>query len=347
MVRAAIIGIGSATPEPIEQERLWEDFFADHFLDVPRARAIFRRSGVRSRGGCVVPLKEDVRWWTTEQRMRRFVEEAVPLGRQAVERCLADADLDPLDVDLFTAVSCTGYATPGIDVLLARDLGMRARTERVHIGHMGCYAAIPALTVAADAAVARGRTALVLCVELPSLHLQPPTDDLEQVVAHALFADAAAAVAVAPGGPGLEIIDVIARTDPGSADHMTWDVTDRGFRMGLSHRVPAILGRHVRPVVTELLQRHGVGIGQVAGWAVHPGGPKILDVVCQELGIGDDQVETSRSVLAHSGNTSSATVLLILEELAMGSELATGGYAVCIAFGPGLTLYAALLRHTA
>jgi hypothetical protein len=98
---------------------------------------------------------------------------------------------------------------------------------------------------------------------LSSLHLQPPSDDLQQVVAHALFADAAAAVAVAPGRPGLEVIDIVSRTDTARASEMTWDVTDHGFRMGLSPRVPA--------------GSHGLCIDQFAAWAVHAGGLRHRD----------------------------------------------------------------------
>ncbi len=138
-MNAAVIGLGTATPDPIDQDRLWEEFFADHFAHSPAARAIFRRSGVRSRGGCVVPMKEDVREWPTGVRMRRFVEEAAPLGQEAVERCLADAGLDPRDVDLFTVASCTGYTTPGVDVLVAGATGMRSDVERLHVGPLSRY----------------------------------------------------------------------------------------------------------------------------------------------------------------------------------------------------------------
>ena len=83
------------------------------------------------------------------------------------------------------------------------------------------------------------------------------------------------------GGP--EIVDVVALTDPGTADHMTWDVTDHGFRMGLSPEVPAVLARHVAPLVTGLLDRHGLRVSDVDAWAVHPGGPRILDTVERHL----------------------------------------------------------------
>lgn len=343
----SVIGMGSAWPVPVRQEDLWDGFFADHFRHQPRAEAIWRNAGVAGRGGVVDPTVEDVSRWGTEARMRRFVPEALRLGAEAVNRCLGDAGLDVGDVEQFTVVSCTGYSTPGLDILLAEQLAMAPTAQRLHIGHMGCYAAVPGLASVADAAGARGRVGVLLCVELPSLHLQPPTDNVQQVVAHALFADAAAAVAVAPDRPGLEVLDVVARTDTAHAADMTWDVTDHGFRMGLSPRVPAVLARHVGPVVTELLAAHRLSPCDVAGWAVHPGGPRILDVVADRLGLDDDHLACSREVLCQHGNCSSPTVLLVLERLLARRPPAPGEHVVVLAFGPGLTLYAALLRQRA
>ena len=102
------------------------------------------------------------------------------------------------DVGLFAVCSCTGYVTPGLDILLARDLGMSAATQRVFVGHMGCYAALPGLGLVSDFATARGKPAVLLCVELTSLHVQPPSTEAQQIVSHALFADAAAAAVVLP-----------------------------------------------------------------------------------------------------------------------------------------------------
>jgi predicted naringenin-chalcone synthase len=134
---------------------------------------------------------------------------------------------------------------------------------------------------------------------------------------------------------------VAAHTDADSSRMMTWDVTDLGFRMGLSPEVPDVLAQHVRPVVTSLLARHDLEIDDVTGWAVHPGGPRILDVVGDRLGLPSNALDASEDVLRDHGNCSSATVLLVLEEVVRRGG-ATGPV-VAMAFGPGLTLYAALL----
>ena len=359
MVSAVVSGQGVAVPGAMPQQALWDDFFAQHYDHSRLAERIWRAAGVQRRHGVVDPREEDVSGWSTGARMRRFIAEAMPLGKEALTDCMAGAGLAPDDIDLLTVVSCTGYATPGLDILLARDLDLSADVQRLHVGHMGCYAAIPALATAADAAVARGKTSLLLCLELPSLHVQPATGSLEQrsgsdhlsvdtdqMVAHALFSDAAAAVAIRPDGPdGLEVVDVVARTDVANAPLMTWDVTDLGFRMGLSPRVPIVLADHVADVVGALLARHGLGVADVGGWAIHPGGPRIVDVVADRLGLDDAAVAGSRAVLRDYGNCSSATVLLILRDLVEGGSVEPGRYVVTLAFGPGLTLYAGLLRR--
>jgi predicted naringenin-chalcone synthase len=207
---------------------------------------------------------------------------------------------------------------------------------------MGCYAALPGLGVAADYVALHRRPAAMLCVELPSLHVQPSERDPQQVVAHALFSDAAAAVVLLPGGPGPEVARLVARTDPTTADHMSWEITDLGFRMGLSPRVPEALARHVAPAVGELLVDTGLAVRDVAGWAVHPGGPRILDVVRESLELEPDAMTPSVAALAEHGNCSSPTVLLILDQL-LRRPGGLGGSAVAMAFGPGLTLYGALL----
>ena len=360
---ALLTGSSHALPAPMGQQALWDGFFREHYADARLARSVWKHSAITTRRGVVNPAEEDISAWGTAARMQRFLAEALPLGKGAVSGALADAGLDARDVGLFTVVSCTGYVTPGLDILLARDLGMTDEVQRLHVGHMGCYAALPGLGATADFVTARQRPAVMLCLELTSLHVQPasetarsgkPTpEDLQQMVAHALFSDAAAAVVLEPAASvpadrrALEVVDVVARTDTATSDHMTWDVTDLGFKMGLSPAVPDVLARHAKPVVESLLDRHGLTVADVSGWAVHPGGRKIVEVVGEVLELPERLLTPSYDVLRDVGNCSSATVLLVLERLAETVDVPPGGTVVAMAFGPGLTLYAALLRRPA
>jgi predicted naringenin-chalcone synthase len=344
-VRAAHIAhIAAAVPAPVDQDALWAECFRERFRDVPGARRIWAGSGVVTRHAVVDPRVEDVSSWSTATRMQRYVSEALPLAKHAVQAALDGAGISSGDVDLFVVASCTGYATPGLDLLLARDLDMAHTVQRLFVGHMGCYAALPGLAAVADAVVARDLTAVLLCAELSSLHLQPSSRDLDQLVASALFSDAAVAMVVRGAGAGLRVVDIAASTDAAHQDAMTWTVTDLGFRMGLSSRVPDVLRRHVRPVIDELLHRNDLRVDDIDGWAIHPGGPRILDVCADALGLDAVAMAPSRAVLRDHGNCSSATVLMVLDELRRSRPIVPGDHVVAMAFGPGLTLYAALLR---
>jgi predicted naringenin-chalcone synthase len=352
-----IAGIGIAHPPAVPQQELWDGFFANHYGGVQRALAkrIFANSGVDRRHAAVNPTIEDISGWSTARRIQRYLPEAMPLGKAAISDALDQASLSPDEIGMFAVCSCTGYVTPGLDILLARDLGMAPDTQRLFVGHMGCYAALPGLGVVRDRVLVSGRPALLLCCELTSLHVQPASAEADQIVSHALFADAAAAVVVVPSAvssttssatppspaAGLKIVEVASVTDLATSDHMTWDVTDLGFRMGLSSKVPDVLSQRVAPLVDDLLARHGLGRSDIDGWAVHPGGPRILDVIERQLELPTEALLASRTVLAEHGNCSSPTVLMVLESLMRRPQAPER--VLMLAFGPGLTLYAVLL----
>jgi predicted naringenin-chalcone synthase len=122
---------------------------------------------------------------------------------------------------------------------------------------------------------------------------------------------------------------------------MTWTIGDHGFEMTLSKEVPALIARHLRPWVESWLERHDLVLDQVASWAIHPGGPKILSATEQALQLTPEQTASSRAVFAAYGNMSSATILFILEDL-----LSRNAPLPCVAlgFGPGLTTVATLFQ---
>ena len=96
--------------------------------------------------------------------MERYLAEALPLGKDAVSAALGRAGVSAADVGMLVVCSCTGYVTPGLDILLARDLALPPDARRVFVGHMGCYAAIPGIGVAADYVALNARPAVLLCV---------------------------------------------------------------------------------------------------------------------------------------------------------------------------------------
>jgi alkylresorcinol/alkylpyrone synthase len=341
---ARIQALARAVPEHVyKQAEIVDEFFALREGWRPAYAELFRASGVERRAAVVDVHEFYAKARSTADRMEVFSPAARRLGAAAARRALDRAGPGAAAaVDELIAVSCTGHAGPGLDVHLAADLGLRPDLGRLMLGHMGCYAALPALRTAA-ALSAGGRRVLVACVELCSLHLQPIAGR-EDAVTSSLFADGAAAVLVGPDGPGPAIVAARTATLPDSEARMGWTVGDEGFRMTLSPRVPALVERNLAGLVDGLLAGAGLTVGEVAHWVVHPGGPEILDRVRRRLGLAEAQLARSREILADGGNRSSATVLFILDALVASGELAPGQWVVMLAFGTGLTMEALLLR---
>jgi predicted naringenin-chalcone synthase len=120
---------------------------------------------------------------------------------------------------------------------------------------------------------------------------------------------------------------------------MTWTVGDYGFEMTLSKKVPGLIAAHLRPWLQAWLREQGVELAEVATWAVHPGGPRILTAVEEALGLERTATESARAVLAAFGNMSSPTVLFILDHL---RQRQAPRPCVALGFGPGLAVEAAL-----
>jgi predicted naringenin-chalcone synthase len=128
---------------------------------------------------------------------------------------------------------------------------------------------------------------------------------------------------------------------PGTADEMRWTVGDHGFEMTLGAGVPDILRERVGPWVRAALAEHGLDGGAVGGWAIHPGGPRVLDAVTASLTLPAGADAASRAVLREHGNMSSATLLFILRRLAQSGAPRPW---VGLAFGPGLVGEMLLVR---
>ena len=106
-------------------------------------------------------------------------------------------------------------------------------------------------------------------------------------------------------------------------------------------RLEAIEAAHGGRLPPRLNQRPHLLFPFLADLIRHP---KILDAVGNGVGLDDSALIASRDVLRRHGNCSSATVLLVLDELLRTRDPQRGEHLVALAFGPGLTLYAALLR---
>jgi predicted naringenin-chalcone synthase len=254
-------------------------------------------------------------------------------------------------------VTCTGYLSPSGAQRMVAHKGWGDRTRVTHAYQMGCYAALPALRIAAGflhtpaaLAPACGGNARVDIVhtELCSLHLDPSDHSVEQFVVQSLFADGFIRYAMRPDveSDGLRLLAIDESILPDSAESMSWSMSDVGMHMTLAGNVPTTIAVSVRRFVIALYARAGMPIEAMrrSVIAIHPGGPKIIDCICAALELDDSQVQTSRDVLFDHGNMSSATLPHIWMRLVNDERVVPGTLVLGLAFGPGLTVCGGLFR---
>lgn len=252
-------------------------------------------------------------------------------------------------------VTCTGYLSPSGAQKLVAAKGWGAQTRVTHAYQMGCYAAFPAVRLAAgalqlpDALSAGGdRRVDIVHTELCSLHLDPSDHSLEQLVVQSLFADGFIRYAAhRDARAGLEVVALHEMLVPDSEGAMSWSVGDAGMHMTLARDVPERITLALRGFVAALFQKAGISMFEAlpkAACAIHPGGPKIIEGVRRTLELTQAQVQESHDVLRAYGNMSSATLPHIWMRLCQDPGVAPGTLVLSLAFGPGLTICGGLFR---
>jgi alkylresorcinol/alkylpyrone synthase len=340
-------------PYQFTQQEIFEAL-ARHWrdqLDNPELLARFHhRVGVATRY-FVLPLDgydELTRWG---QSNRIWLEKAEELGEAAIDCALQRAGMTRQRIDALLTVSVTGVASPSLDAHLTNRMQLRPDIRRTPIFGLGCVAGASGIAQAADYVRAYpDRVAVLLSVELCSLTWQRGDLSVANLIASGLFGDGAAAVVVAGdnvpmrSGAGVRIIDTASSFYPGTEDAMGWDISEEGFRIVLSADVPDIIRAHLPADVDGLLERNGLSRSDVGSWVLHTGGPKVLDAMAGSLGLDRSTCAASWDSLREVGNLSSASVLLVLEEVMQNRRPAPGAWGVLAALGPGFCGQLVLLR---
>ena len=282
---------------------------------------------------------------TTAQRMQAYEEHAPALAVQACRNAFRKADVDPRRITHLVTASCTGFSAPGIDIELIRQLPLLPTTSRTHLGFMGCHAGMNALRVARAYTIADPSACVLVCAtELCGLHFQSVAEN-DQKVANALFADGAGAAIIAgdefemTSCSGWKLLANASCILPDTLNEMSWRISDHGFMMTLSERIPSLINEHTRPWLESWLSRQSASLDEITTWAIHPGGPQILHAVQRSLNLKKPQLATSYEILKNYGNMSSATIFFVLQSLMQQNAPLP---CVALGFGPGLTIEAAL-----
>jgi len=277
-----------------------------------------------------------------------WIKVAQELGEQALCRALHHAGLAPEQLGALFFTSVTGISSPSIDALLINRMGLPRNIRRVPIFGLGCVAGAAGISRAADYVRAYpSQAAALVSVELCSLTLQRDDLSVANLISSGLFADGSAAVIVTGDdmdANGPEILATRSVFYPDTEPMMGWNVSEKGFKITLSPEVPTLIRENLGHDVDEFLADHGYRRGDLNSWVLHTGGPKVLEATADALDLRDGQLDPSWACLRRVGNLSSASVLVVLEDVMRNRRPEPGTLGLLAAMGPGFCSELLLLR---
>lgn len=279
-----------------------------------------------------------------------FIEVATDLAERALRAALAEARLEPADVDFVMFTSVTGISAPSVDALLVSRLGLRANVKRLPSFGLGCVGGAAGLARVHDYLQGHPRqVGVLLSVELCSLTLQRGDETMANFVATGLFGDGAAAVVLVGDDraePGARILDTRSCFIPDTHGVIGWTVGGSGFEIVLTAGVADVIERAFPAEVAAFLADNDTAVADVAAWVAHPGGPRVLDAFAHALEVHPGRFALSWASLDRVGNLSSAAVLHVLADT-IAARPEPGSTGLLFALGPGVSAEFVLLEWAA
>jgi alkylresorcinol/alkylpyrone synthase len=237
--------------------------------------------------------------------------------------------------------------------MLINRMKLPAKIRRTPIFGLGCVAGAAGIARASDYVRAYPKQAAALVsVELCSLTLQREDLSVANLISSGLFADGAAAVIVTGeefassngASTGPKILATRSIFYPNTEDMMGWNISEKGFRIILSTEVPNLIRQNLGRDVDEFLGDNGFRRSDLKSFVMHTGGPKVLDATASALNLENGELKASWDCLRKVGNLSSASVLVVLEDVMKNRRPEPGTLGLLAAMGPGFCSELILLR---
>lgn len=273
-----------------------------------------------------------------------WIKVARELGERALCLALHNAGIQAAHLGALLFTTVTGVASPSIDALLINRMNLPPNIRRTPIFGLGCVAGAAGIARAADYVRAYpSQAAALVSVELCSLTLQRDDLSVANLISSGLFADGAAAAIVTGDNfeselhvsDGPRILATRSIFYPQTENMMGWNISEKGFRIVLSTEVPNLIREKLGRDVDAFLADNGHSRSDLKSFVLHTGGPKILQASEAALELHNGELEASWASLRKVGNLSSASVLVVLEDVMKNRHPEPGTLGLLAAMGPG------------
>ncbi len=264
---------------------------------------------------------------------RRVGGSCLELGGQAAKIALKQAEIDPSDLDLIICSTCTpDQVFPAVSNRIQNELGAACGAFDLNAACSGFTYGVSL----AQSQIAAGMER-VLVVGVDTLSRFTDWDDRSTAI---LFGDGAGAVVLEPARrPDRGILSTYMGSEGRFADLLICDFGDYIKMDGKE-----VFRQAVRVMVSasqRVLADAGLEAADVAAVIPHQANMRIIESAMKRLGI---PLEKAATVLESTGNTSSASIPLAMDDAVSKGAINDGDLVLLVGFGAGMSVAAALLR---
>ena len=277
----------------------------------------------------------------TERRLISS-ERLEDLATEAAMKAIEDAGLTPADIDYIICSNVVNeYITPSLSCIVQGAIGARCATVDVNAA---CSGFIYALDMADDRLKSgKAKNILVMAAEEPTRMV-----DWEDRSLCVLFGDGAGAVVVTEGegliGSRLttmsktDCLHYVRRLEP--TPYITKDEPSGPMYMNGKEVFKTAVLSSSRDIKT-LLDNAGLQPSDIKYYILHQANLRIIDAIANWLKLDMSHFPTN---VERCGNTSSASVPMLLDELSREGKLQRGDKLLLSAFGAGFTTGACIIE---
>ena len=275
------------------------------------------------------------------QRRVMTKERLEQLAAQAALDAIADAGMDVGQIDYILCSNVySAYITPGLSCVVQGLIGATCPCLDLNAA---CVGFVYALQVAQGLLKGDAKNILVLCAEGMSRMV-----NWEDRATCVLFGDGAGAVVVTADATDIDFlmgtksnVDALyALTPPSNIPFEVPAESAQPLIMDGQSVFKFAVSSSVRDI-KSLLERHKLAVEDIKYFLLHQANLRIIDAIQKRIGVLSEKLPTN---IASHGNTSSATIPLLLNELNRKGALKSGDKIILSAFGAGLTTGACLLQ---
>ena len=277
----------------------------------------------------------------TERRLISS-ERLEDLATEAAMKAIEDAGLTPADIDYIICSNVVNeYITPSLSCIVQGAIGARCATVDVNAA---CSGFIYALDMADDRLKSgKAKNILVMAAEEPTRMV-----DWKDRSLCVLFGDGAGAVVVTEGegliGSRLttvcktDCLHYVRRLEP--TPYITKDEPSGPMYMNGKEVFKTAVLSSSRDI-KALLDNAGLQPSDIKYYILHQANLRIIDAIANWLKLDMSHFPTN---VERCGNTSSASVPMLLDELAREGKLQRGDKLLLSAFGAGFTTGACIIE---